>query len=467
MLRSKIHHASESTSLLPSTSSYVPPLLASKTYDRWKFFITGIVLILGVTPVMFRRLGPSVNQISKMDTGGSTVEKSLGFPPEYSDDLEDSSIHLALDDSTLALWEQWKEEISSFWDTASQAGENNAQKFVETVQSWWTNANADLRPAEKIQTLQHNFQDWWSHANYTERCWWNATVQELQRDRQVGADWWDKSEEFVNKEEVVVKTAGQKWWDENKQHLLHDKNVLDQKNKELEEKGKVWWNEVSQQVREEDQLIAKKERIWWNATKQSATQGAEVADEKFLKFWNHTQTIAAKEWNTTAEKEEEWWLATKDWFRQHIQNQNELDPSQIPLIYLNNSRAYSLLMNGDFWYDFSADFFLLQSGLDVQINQAYCAVASVAAILNSLRELVSLPVDPTYEPYSYATQSNILNECVRQNVIFINETFNVRKIHVHLFAFAYSSLLLLSGDLKCSRWFITLPDEKTFGMSAR
>jgi hypothetical protein len=122
-----------------------------------------------VTHVILRRLGAaSVNQSSKEVTSSDTAT-SFVLPPEYSNSFEDSSIHLYLDDSTLELWEQWKGEISSFWNTELQAGENSAQKFAETVQTWWTNANADLRPAEKIQALQHNFQDWWSRANEMER----------------------------------------------------------------------------------------------------------------------------------------------------------------------------------------------------------------------------------------------------------------------------------------------------------
>jgi Phytochelatin synthase len=83
------------------------------------------------------------------------------------------------------------------------------------------------------------------------------------------------------------------------------------------------------------------------------------------------------------------------------------------------------LMNEYHWYDYSADFFLLQSGWDVQINQAYCGVASSAAILNSFRPFVSLPVDPLYDPHAYATQLNLLtNECVKENVIHRNDTYD-------------------------------------------
>lgn len=74
--------------------------------------------------------------------------------------------------------------------------------------------------------------------------------------------------------------------------------------------------------------------------------------------------------------------------------------------------------------EYANDFFLVSSGLDAQINQAYCGVASAVAILNSLRFLklkeedgVDIPVDDVYEPYKYATQKDIFNECTMQSVI--------------------------------------------------
>jgi hypothetical protein len=85
-------------------------------------------------------------------------------------------------------------------------------------------------------------------------------------------------------------------------------------------------------------------------------------------------------------------------------------------------------MNGYGWYDYSADFFAMQSGFDAQINQAYCGVASSAALLNSLRSSavnLTLPVDPRYKPYNYATQTDLLdNKCSRRHVIRHNATFD-------------------------------------------
>eukprot|EP00551_Chaetoceros_affinis_P008616 CAMPEP_0203680560 /NCGR_PEP_ID=MMETSP0090-20130426/39682_1 /ASSEMBLY_ACC=CAM_ASM_001088 /TAXON_ID=426623 /ORGANISM="Chaetoceros affinis, Strain CCMP159" /LENGTH=557 /DNA_ID=CAMNT_0050548679 /DNA_START=163 /DNA_END=1836 /DNA_ORIENTATION=- len=102
-----------------------------------------------------------------------------------------------------------------------------------------------------------------------------------------------------------------------------------------------------------------------------------------------------------------------------------------PLIYLNRPDAYSLLidsMSGGTvatMSEYSNDFFLLSSGLDAQVNQAYCGVSSAVAVLNSLRFLkstinddgVNIPVDPVYNPYPYATQIDIFDECTKAHVI--------------------------------------------------
>ena len=101
-------------------------------------------------------------------------------------------------------------------------------------------------------------------------------------------------------------------------------------------------------------------------------------------------------------------------------------PSAFSLLYdSSNSPNYSLS-------EYSLDYFLLNSGgFDAQINQAYCAVASVAALLNSLKYAkrfrdvgdvtewsFDLPIDFRYNPYPYATQEDILSgDCVWNNVI--------------------------------------------------
>jgi hypothetical protein len=121
---------------------------------------------------------------------------------------------------------------------------------------------------------------------------------------------------------------------------------------------------------------------------------------------------------------------------------NNRDPP--PLVYLHHVEAYSLLLNDDnggigsltsMLSRYSLPYFLISSGWDVQKNQAYCAVATAASILNSLRFLErdtsqssssqvtsnSLPTDPAYRPFAYATQNDLFNTCTNQNVIYTND----------------------------------------------
>jgi len=88
--------------------------------------------------------------------------------------------------------------------------------------------------------------------------------------------------------------------------------------------------------------------------------------------------------------------------------------SASPLLYFNESRAFSLLNNPESDQSFD-DFYRYQSGWEAQITQSLCAVATTAAMLNSLRDATAepstfvLPLDPIYVPFPWATQSNLLD----------------------------------------------------------
>jgi hypothetical protein len=136
----------------------------------------------------------------------------------------------------------------------------------------------------------------------------------------------------------------------------------------------------------------------------------------------HNETIsftdgATEEDSEAFEKEvdtsEEWW-----------HNMTHHAGNLTSVIYLNTSEAYDFLVQGYKWKDFSHDFFKLQEGWDAQWNQAFCAVAASAALLNSLLGLTDLPIDPSYDPYPYATQDNMFNECTNANVIHRNGTYD-------------------------------------------
>lgn len=57
-----------------------------------------------------------------------------------------------------------------------------------------------------------------------------------------------------------------------------------------------------------------------------------------------------------------------------------------------------------------ADYWQLSPNFAVQNTQSYCAVASAVTVLNSMT--ISKPVDPTYAPYAYFTQSNFFSPAV-------------------------------------------------------
>jgi Phytochelatin synthase len=97
----------------------------------------------------------------------------------------------------------------------------------------------------------------------------------------------------------------------------------------------------------------------------------------------------------------------------------ELDRNS--LVYLNTSRSFQILTDGG---KYSQDYFLIQQGFDSQINQAYCGVATCASLLNSLRGQIELPIDPIYNPYAYATQFSIFNNCTNSYVIHQNASFD-------------------------------------------
>ena len=112
-------------------------------------------------------------------------------------------------------------------------------------------------------------------------------------------------------------------------------------------------------------------------------------------------------------------------------------PAAPHILYHATSTAFGLLYDSaksanGYLSEYALDYFLINSGgFDAQINQAYCAVASVATILNSLKYSkrfrdgddptswsFDLPTDPRYDPYPYATQQDVLaGDCVWNNVV--------------------------------------------------
>jgi hypothetical protein len=288
----------------------------------------------------------------------------------------------------------WKEAVSTEIYKAENALNNTVQSVEDSSQHWFENAwNASVEAAHNVWS---GLGDEWTVVNEKEHIWWNKTVHNEQ--------------EWFNHTLIHLHTFGrrvQSWWNHGMSNVGKEEQVL-------QENFQQWWNNTNA-----------KERQWWNDTLQASQRFERVADEKLHLWWNITESTASREWNQTVQEERRWWNAAQLWFHDHRANSGTANQ---PLLYLNSTEAYSYLMNGYGWYDYSADFFHYQAGLDVQINQAYCAVASSAALLNSLRPFIldDLPIDPIYAPHPYATQTSLLrrNKCVNRNVIRYNDTWD-------------------------------------------
>lgn len=90
------------------------------------------------------------------------------------------------------------------------------------------------------------------------------------------------------------------------------------------------------------------------------------------------------------------------------------------LIYFNHSEAFQMLHSTEPFL--AQDFYYYQQGWEAQINQAYCGVASCMAAMNSLRGRISLPQDPVFFPFPWATQLTLIeNECVREHLYDIDK----------------------------------------------
>jgi hypothetical protein len=299
---------------------------------------------------------------------------------------------------------------------------------------------------DKEQAVQRNFVAWWKTASADERAWWNHTVQQAQEMEQNAADkehvWWDETVgDYWNRTEHAVADD----WDRSKHAVADDWNktehaVVDDWDQAKHATTDKWdntehaladeWNKTKDAVADDWDKAKDAVDDDWDKTKHAVADDWDKTEDAVANDWNKTEDAVANDWNVTKAKEALWWNATERWFHYHLR---EVDPDaddemRQPLLYLNSSTAYSLLMNGYGWYDYSADFFAMQSGFDAQINQAYCGVASSAAILNSLRSSaanLTLPVDPRYKPYQYATQTNLLDhKCSRRHVIRHNATFD-------------------------------------------
>ena len=335
-----------------------------------------------------------------------------------------ASDELAIGESAVA------EKTGQFWDATKQAIKHDESVVAEKSGEFWDATKQAIKHDESV--VAEKSGEFWDatkqaakrdEAAIAEKSgeFWDATKQTIKHDESAVAEktgeFWDATKQTIKQDESAVAEKTGEFWDATKQAVKRDESVVAEKTGEF-------WDATKQAAKHDEAVVAEKTGEFWDATKQAAKRDESAVADKTGAWWEMVKGATRGAWNGTVTAERDWWNASEHWFEDHLHRHAE-DPATLPLLYLNSTDSYSLLMNGYSWYDFSADFFLLSSGLDAQINQAYCAVASSAALLNSLRDVVSLPVDPNYDPHPYATQKILLdNACVQTNVIHHNESYD-------------------------------------------
>ncbi|GKY97109.1 hypothetical protein MPSEU_000669300 [Mayamaea pseudoterrestris] len=274
---------------------------------------------------------------------------------------------------------------------------HHLHRFGHHLQDWWSqNSNSNINDGNATtlahdessakQYIQTNFESWWNHASQSEKAWWADTLDAYQ-------------------------------------HFTHAAG----------NQTSLWWELTQHAARQDWEMARTKAQVGSNWSQYQASRAYNWTKTEAAKDWNWTQQEASKDWNATttyADNERNvWWSAMKSWFDEHYVSRNEtlnVFYQNNPLLYLNNSVAYSLLTSNFGWMDRSHDFFAYQRGWDVQENQGFCGVASAVAVLNSLASNnIQLPLDPIYSPHPYATQQSILNNsCVNHHVVRYNDEFN-------------------------------------------
>ena len=303
-------------------------------------------------------------------------------------------------------------KLGSIWLNASENElEKNAQN-LHTLGKDWVDSTEEAVKSD-VRATGKRADKWLKSSEHT-------LLSEGNKVLQSGQEWLNGTEETMKSEEAMALKQGKDLLNAATDNLHGDEAAAIKSAKKLIDSGKF-------AVKGELENVGDEEKRLWNETEETLLHERDAAAQKFAVWWTTTKSLAGNKITNMTATEKSWWSATEVWLRRHVQpttlGGNVAMPEKT-LLYLNNSFAYSLLMNGFHWYDYSNDYFLLQGGLDAQINQAYCAVASAAAVMNSFRPLESIPTDQVYFPHQYATQENLFNECVQDTVILRNDTFD-------------------------------------------
>lgn len=298
-----------------------------------------------------------------------------------------NSTEKKLNDEEHSTGEWFNETEHKTADWVGNAGHKSAEWLNETEHesTGWIE-DVGLKSAEWVNETEHESSEWLSDKVHKSVEWWNQTEHEaahwIKDKEHKTAEWWngteDQASSWLNKEEH----ASAQFWNKTE-------------------------HEASGWVGDEEQRVG----VWWNTTEQGAAAWFHHVDNLI----EHTVQHTAESWNRTDHEIEDWWYNV---------THRQKNLAQF-VIYLNTTDAYRMLVHGGIGFiNFAHDYFLIQQGFDAQINQAYCAVATSAAILNSLRGDIEIPVDPIYDPYPYATQADMFNHCTNSRVIRRNSSFD-------------------------------------------
>lgn len=294
---------------------------------------------------------------------------------------------------------QQHDALMEFWDAAKLQSLRDFLTFSEH-----TSVHLDARDVQVMANAVTN-ESWWNARTKDEQRWWNATSKKIlviaARDANATAhetkSLWNSTVQQVEKDESATAIALKK----DEKNLAKNWNHI--------------WNATVHQLAQDETAVAN----WYSATERvvedSTAKDAQAVERAMEAAWRATEVTAEKEVVSAETTEHTLWNATNAWLASHMV-QSDSTPAKVT--YLNTSFAYSLLSDRSGYFDFSNDFFSVRP--EAQINQAYCGIASAAAVLNSFH----IGSDPTYQPYAYTTQKDLLAHCSKQLDIVVNGTYN-------------------------------------------
>ena len=384
-------------------------------------------------------------------------------------------------------WNETTDKEGAWLENAKKQTANKSEKWIEDgkhkTSEWWNQTESELddgkhKSSEWLNEKGQTTSEWIHDEQQKSAEWWNETEHEtgswLSGEEQKSGEWLQGAEHKAGQWVTEEEHESVEWFNEtghvvgewlrDEEHvsatwLKKAGNKTEGWLVDEEHKSAVWFNTtghaVGEWVNKEEQNDAK----WLQNTEHKTTEWFKDEEQHVGGWWNNTEQKTANWfdnlikqtvehtvdwWNTSEHKTEDWWYNVT---HHHVEY-----PEFV--IYMNTTDAYRMLTVGGI-LDFAQDYFLIQQGYDAQINQAYCAVATSAAILNSLRgHIERLPIDPMYDPYPYATQPDLFNHCTNSHVIRKNSTFD--GILASPFGLGMSQTkALLECHLDTSTWNVT------------